>query len=159
MKWVPVLGHTLGWTLYQTGEGGLAFKALVGERPHRRKTSELRKTSRQEEETFTCDVLVAAAAAASSLSFRPRAEGLEGRSVADDVLASAREQLHLPVPGVRVHCRGSGGRAKGQRVICATQMLPCWSITWRDAPMQIPVPVIGTDTGVEYQDTNTSYIM
>lgn len=79
VKWVPVLGHTLGWTLYQTGEGVLAFKALVGERPHRRKTSELRKTSRQEEETFTCDVLVAAAAAAaSSLSFRPRAEGLEG---------------------------------------------------------------------------------
>lgn len=25
--------------------------------------------------------------------------------------------------------------------------------------MQIPVPVIDTDTGVEYQDTNTSYIM
>lgn len=31
---------------------------------------------------------------------------LESRSVTDDVLASAREQLHLPVPRISVHCTG-----------------------------------------------------
>lgn len=39
---------------------------------------------------------------------------LKGRPVADDVLASAGEQLHLPVPRVSVHCTGQ--RSEGTNI-------------------------------------------
>ena len=63
-------------------------------------------------ETFTADLRVPGPQLCPP-SLRS-ARRLKGRSVTDDVLASAGEKLHLPVPRVSVHCTGQ--RSKGTAV-------------------------------------------
>lgn len=79
----------------RTKSGG--FKASVGGTTERPTSSENASRGSQ---TFTAALHVTVL---NGILLR---RSLEGRSITDDVLASAREQLHLPVPRVSVHCTG-----------------------------------------------------
>lgn len=90
VKWFPVVGLLGGG-----GGGGwggfIRHQCAETERPT---SSEKQKTKRFSTKTKH-----------SLLICAPGLLGLKGRSVTNDVLAAAGEQLHLPVPRVRVHCR------------------------------------------------------
>lgn len=142
-----VWNHSLAWSGLQPwdkrwGRCGGTVKASVGERPHRRKTSELWKRLGRKRKHSRAMCLLRRCVP----ELRPQTERF--RRLIRRRWCSGLGQGTAP-------SASTGGprtlpeRVKGQRVISALQILP-WSDFCGDAPRKIPVFGIGTNSRVEF---------